>query len=412
VAKTIMTAFSGSEGDRKSDGSTHNAIHHFHDHRRFLRQTQATGVGSMVDAVIVPTYRPATFLETAADVAVGSANRLVVLCSGEAKACEVLETVRPAGVAVTAIDIPDAFEHPLLHFTTSTPAFRQRSPTKVPRDLSLKRNIGLLLARMLGWQKIFFLDDDIREIRADDVRRASAALDRHPVCSFLVTERESDSTPDNSAVCHARRLAGHRQAVFASGSALGIASERRLSYFPDIYNEDWFFLLRHIHWVRRPGIAKVGEVSQRPYDPFEAERSRYEEFGDVLAEGLLARRHLHRYGWQTRRYWQSFLDARGTLLAGLLRDLPSSEVGQKGEAARRSVTAAQEQLQTISAETCVEFLRCFHEDVAKWSKRLDGLPRFEEVRTAVEHLALDQPEDAANEASPPRAESLGRPPSA
>ena len=29
-------------------------------------------------------------------------------------------------------------------------------------DLSIKRNTGLLLARMLGWDRIFFLDDDIR----------------------------------------------------------------------------------------------------------------------------------------------------------------------------------------------------------------------------------------------------------
>ena len=48
--------------------------------------------------------------------------------------------------------------------------------------------------------------------------------------------------PDNSVVCHARRLAGRFQDVFVSGAVLGVhCNSLPLSFFPDIYNEDWFF---------------------------------------------------------------------------------------------------------------------------------------------------------------------------
>ena len=38
-------------------------------------------------------------------------------------------------------------------------------------DLSAKRNIGLLLARLHGWSKIVFVDDDVTVSRSDNLER-------------------------------------------------------------------------------------------------------------------------------------------------------------------------------------------------------------------------------------------------
>ena len=71
----------------------------------------------------------------------------------------------------------------------------RRSKTTCPRpasyyasDLSMKRNIGLVLARMLRWQRIFFLDDDIRDINPPDVHETVAMLGHSepPGCGWRI----------------------------------------------------------------------------------------------------------------------------------------------------------------------------------------------------------------------------------
>ena len=84
-------------------------------------------------------------------------------------------------------------------------------------DLSAKRNIGLLLARLVGWHGVLFLDDDIRDVSPRTVRAAGDALRPGRATGMIAAD-----FPDNSVVCHAARLAGLRQDVFVSGSALAV----------------------------------------------------------------------------------------------------------------------------------------------------------------------------------------------
>ena len=56
--------------------------------------------------------------------------------------------------------IPDGYRNDLLTFHTSDPSF-DHLKADGDSDLSLKRNLGLLLARLMRWEKIMFLDDDI-----------------------------------------------------------------------------------------------------------------------------------------------------------------------------------------------------------------------------------------------------------
>ncbi len=147
-------------------------------------------------------------------------------------------------------------------------------------DVSAKRNLGLLLSHLLGWSRVLFLDDDIHGLNPDDVRRASGLLDTHNAVGLSI-----GGFPDNSVVCHAYRQAGGRQQSFIGGGALTVQVKRSNSFFPDIYNEDWFFLLDGDKGIQP--VARTGEVRQYPYDPFRnPDRARAEELGDVLAEGL------------------------------------------------------------------------------------------------------------------------------
>ena len=72
--------------------------------------------------------------------------------------------------------------------------------------------------------------------------------------------------PDNSVFCHARRLARLPQDVFITGAVLGVnCSDLPLPFFPDIYNEDWFFFAEAAAYRR---LTKVGEAQQAEYDPY------------------------------------------------------------------------------------------------------------------------------------------------
>ena len=149
------------------------------------------------------------------------------------------------------------------------------------RDLSLKRNIGLALSKMLGWDRIAFLDDDIHSLEAADIRAAAGLLDQ-----FNMVGLGNQGYPDNSVVCHALREVGIHQATFVGGGAMVVPGGRTTTFFPDIYNEDWFFLLDE---GGLSPTAVTGRMVQEPYDPFRTtERAFGQEFGDCLAEGIYA----------------------------------------------------------------------------------------------------------------------------
>ena len=73
------------------------------------------------DAIIVPASRPAGNLSHAIALAQAVNCRLVVLCSREAKAAEVMEEAAAAAFRrPVAVDLPDDYDHELLRFTSST----------------------------------------------------------------------------------------------------------------------------------------------------------------------------------------------------------------------------------------------------------------------------------------------------
>jgi hypothetical protein len=248
---------------------------------------------------------------------------------------------------------------------------------------------------MRGWKKILFLDDDIRQVRPPHIAQLASTLDHRPVASMA-----SRIFPDNSVVCHARRLAGLDQDVFVSGAVLGVNLQHPvLSFFPDIYNEDWFFFARH---AAARVLPKIGEVRQTEYLPFaDPARAEQEEFGDLLAEGLYALFETTP-GWAFKdqlaagtrtTHWRRFTESRLGMIDQIKRALwraqDSASLGYTTIVqAQESLRHSEEQLQRIPADLCVEFIENWQEDEARWQQVLRSDRAILSERDALAELEL------------------------
>jgi hypothetical protein len=236
-----------------------------------------------------------------------------------------------------------------------------------------------------------FLDDDIFDVSKEDMEALAAGLDDHNV-SVLIP----DEYPDNSVACHAFRLGGGPQGKFASAGAMGVQCDRDgLPFFPNIYNEDWFFFSEEVASHR---IVRVGASRQREYDPYKDPlRAVKEEFGDLLAEGLYARLDVGLKLLEVDvAYWTYFIESRGHFLnrvAELLGQHPDRDrhngEGPKVRAAQDSIRAAQGQLERIGPELCQKFIDRWQADLVEWRRYVTGLPRFDSVVSAFDYLGLD-----------------------
>ncbi|MEU4561817.1 hypothetical protein AB0F72_25825 [Actinoplanes sp. NPDC023936] len=333
--------------------------HHNQLLRRVAWDPALRPTGGPVDAIVVPAARRAHRLRTVARLAAACDTTLVVLASHGCDLDEAAaEVARIPGCRALLAGIPD--DGPgLLTPATSAERFRVLSAGR-SSNLSLKRNLGLLLARHLGWQKIMFVDDDIIRLTPHHVARVAHHLGANRYAGLRTV-----SFPDNSVVCHAIRELGRPQGIFVSGAALGVrVAADELDVFPDVYNEDWFALAGE---ARRNGVADAGEVRQLEFDPFEdPQRAAVEEFGDLVAEGLYA---LFNDGSDVSRatggYWERFIEER----AGLIQDLRRQHAAREHVQAVKSLNEALFQLDRIRPADCVAFLRAWEEDQSAFAVR-------------------------------------------
>lgn len=110
-----------------------------------------TARSGRLDAVIVPTSRPASTLTGLIRSAAWHGAVLVVLCSGLSRVDQVADRVsRVPGARALIVDVPSiaAGRTP----ATSGEEFRAVSAGR-SSDLSAKCNLGLRLARLHGWSK-------------------------------------------------------------------------------------------------------------------------------------------------------------------------------------------------------------------------------------------------------------------
>jgi glycosyltransferase involved in cell wall biosynthesis len=346
-----------------------------------------------LDAIIVPASRPADNLESAIAAAKAIGCHLVVLCSFRTDPADLLALFGEENFTkATMVEVPGTYDHWRFGFETTWWA-REGAGERVcnvrNRDLSVKRNIGLALARMLGWNRIFFMDDDIRQISAEVILRTVSLLGtegpgggRYRSAGMTVKK-----FPDNSVVCHARREIGEYQDVFVSGSVLAVDTSAPFDFFPDIYNEDWLFFYRD---AAHKCLASSGfKARQLPYDPFaDPRRAAGQEFGDIIAEGLYALLHSKLKAESAdQEYWRMFLDDRARILDKIIENsyIARADIRHKMIGA---VAAAQEMLREIQPNMCAQYIRAWRNDLERWGKLLETLPSAGSIEKALDELEL------------------------
>lgn len=325
-----------------------------------------------IDAIFVPTVRRPVYLAEVSALAKQLGCALVTLHSGHWTSAHVLAQRMPADIDLIAIDVKASDRLRLPAWQTSNllagKVFARHT------DLSAKRNLALVLSHLLGWERILFLDDDITGLNPQHIRQASGLLDTHSAVGLRI-----GGFPDNSVVCHAYREAGGPQQSFVGGGALLIevkATNSNSSFFPDIYNEDWFFLLDGDR--RLLPTTTTGRVIQQPYDPFRTpNRARAEEFGDVLAEGIYwlldQGRSIHDADCA---HWTEFIAKRHLFISEVLEmvaargDLDAAEKTRRLEALRGSLG----RLALITPQLCEDYLSAWNKDRQAWRGHLEQLP--------------------------------------
>ena len=338
-----------------------------------------------MDAVIVPASRPAWNLDQAITLARASHCALLILCSHRTKPAEVHELLadRSFNDAIV-VDLPAGYGHEMFDFQALA-SIKDDLPAACfyhASDLSIKRNVGLVVARMLGWRRIFFLDDDIRDINASDVHGTVTMLGFYRTAGMRATK-----FPDNSVACHAYRMTGGRQDVFVTGAALAVDCQQKIGFFPDIYNEDWLFFYDDAAHGRLGSSGN--KVTQLRYDPFDdPRRAARQEFGDVLAEGMYA---LLDRGMglkhATREYWNDFLYARETFLETIIERSRMARPDIK-ERLLLSVGLAQKCSIGISPEVLERYIWLWRRDLRDWEQRLAGVGQMRSPDTALRALGL------------------------
>ena len=341
--------------------SSTETLDHHGSHRGLLWPSEEATPLRDIDAIIVPTARRPAYLGPAAGLAKSLSCTLVTLHSKQWTSAAKAARWLPPDIDRIAIDVPARQRLRLPDWQTSEllsgTVFARRS------DVSAKRNVALVLSRMLGWSRVMFLDDDITELNPLDVRRASGLLNTHVAVGLHV-----GGFPDHSVVCHAYLRAGGAQQSFIGVGALVVDLEQARSFFPDIYNDDWFFLLGDKE-IQSVGVT--GAVRQYPYDPFRTpDRARAEELGDVLAEGVYWLLDQGRsIADADQAHWVRFLRKRWHFIDGVLRMVQQDTTLKPAERNRRvaALKGSLGRLEHITPGLCERYLQAWSADRQRWN---------------------------------------------
>jgi hypothetical protein len=346
--------------------------------------TWPSGQHRSIDAIVVPTIRQPAYLEGAADLARSLGCTLVTLHSKRWTTAAEARKRLPSDLDLIAVDLKETARLNLPAWRTTNEL--AGTPFACRSDLSTKRNLAIMLAIMLGWSRILFLDDDITGLNPDHFRSAVDLLGTYNAVGLQV-----GGFPDHSVVCHAYQMAGGKQQEFIGGGAMAIEVNRCKSFFPSIYNDDWFFLLDGSDSLQPTAVT--GEVIQQPYDPFRnPDRARNEELGDVLAEGvywLLDQKR--RIAKADAAYWGGFLVKRRRFIEGVLRMVKEDPDLEPGERSRRiaALRGSLGRLALITPDLCERYLKAWADDRRQWQAHIESLPAGLQIPDALAALTRE-----------------------
>jgi hypothetical protein len=354
------------------------SVHHG-SHRQLLTDIPSHYAPQVrVDALLIPTCRPAQWLGDAMALARELDCGVVAICSGNANAVEVIKLGDRLDVSVLAIDLINVgYGIP----TFSTAQLTQSTVFRLRSDASLKRNLALVLSRVAGWERVLFLDDDIFAIAPVEARSAVGLLAEYDVAGL-----RNIGYPDNSVVCHANRGLGGSQEQFIGVGALAVDPTNSRSFFPNVYNQDWFFVLGCGQPTR---VAVTGRMRQKVFDPFkDLDRARREELGDCLAEGLYwLLDHRLPIGNADIEHWRDFLIRRRRFIDELIGKLHSADLDVDVRVkVSASLMLARATNAVITPRLCMEFVRRWRKDMEAWKNFVFNQPSALGLENALAYL--------------------------
>jgi hypothetical protein len=337
---------------------------HHGSHNRLLTEEPMPMDGSAgLDAIIVPTARPAEELRHVMHIGAEIEVPVLVLCSNEATAYHARKVANSYDAPAWTVDVDDSMAR-RLPGSEFDRLLRAEGFGSVS-DLSLKRNLGLALARGANWERVLFLDDDIIIDEPGTLHRMAGLLDRYRAVGLA-----NEGFHDNSVVCHAFRDTGGDQDTFIGGGAMMVNPQTAFSFFPNIYNEDWLFLLGTGVPFR---AARAGRMHQREFDPYaNPRRAAAEELGDTIAESLFWLLDVGReISTATTGFWGDALFRRREFIVHVLGLADESPAPDK---IRKSLAAALRRSTDIQAGLCTDLVEAWRNDLARWKKFLHRLP--------------------------------------
>jgi hypothetical protein len=173
-----------------------------------------------------------------------------------------------------------------------------------------------------------------------------------------------DDFVDTSVMGHLERATGDPVYPFLSGSFLLLRPHDVKGFFPCIYNEDWLFMILRI---LDQSICSYGSVGQLKFDPFrDSTRSVFQEFGDVLVDGLYALLADNQYSRRhDKKVWAGIIEQRREFLLSLSAQLP-------GIKHRRIIATMLDVSTSITAMDCLNFISDWERDLITWEKYIGG----------------------------------------
>ncbi|MET9230021.1 hypothetical protein [Lentzea sp. NPDC003310] len=327
----------------------------------FRRVLRWRSLKPVFDGVVVLSSRGAGNLERAAETARNAGAPLVVLVSGRTDVAE-------AGGLLEGVEhlVLDRWDHlPQAVLRTF------RNPCALDRgDVSAKRNAGLVVARMLGWRTVLFVDDDVQRITATELRRAASLLagaDRGGAPRRFVGWTFQEC-PDFSVVGHAHAQGDRAPVIFAGGGAMAMACGPDVPFFPPVYNEDVLVELK-IMQDDPDAVRVVGDLRQDAYEPYsDPEKAASQEFGEFLLEAW--RRNPSPDELGERGFWLSVLSDRKALLAVAEQKLLRLDVRE----GVRAVRAARAAHRLDWPDSAMAFVEDWGHDEGTWAEFMRSLP--------------------------------------
>lgn len=229
-----------------------------------------------LDAIYIPSHRPYYQLAANIDILHTYSNHIIVMCSHEPPVWSNCLDDPKRHLIISGMAESPSYRNYLARPSSCNPSLR----VKRDYDLPYKRTFALTHARSSGFRFIGLLDDDIGLTDEGMSLMSNLLKTAVDIVGFHVL-----NFPDVSTIDHIERYLTRRPSLVSiGGNCLFLDLHRIRGFFPYVYNEDWLFLLGHLHNLR---IGSAGLATQRPHQPWtDASRIRFEQFGELIISGV------------------------------------------------------------------------------------------------------------------------------